>query len=54
MLSSTPLVVFPNFLDLILARRRQLKAVQSFRKAELIETALLPQPCWRFCIMVRR
>ncbi len=54
MLSSTPLVGFPNFLDLILARRRQLKTVQSFRKAELIETALLPQPCWRFCIMVRR
>ncbi len=54
MLSSTPLVVFPNFLDLILARRGQLKAVQSLRKAEHIETALLPHPCWRFCIMVRR
>lgn len=54
MLSSTPLVGFPNFLDLILARRGQFKDVQSFRKAELIETALLPQPCWRFCIMVRR
>ncbi len=54
MLSSTPLVVFPNFLDLILARRGQFKAVRLFRKAEFIETALLPQPCWRFCIMVRR
>ncbi len=54
MLSSTPLVDFPNFLDLMLARRRQFKAVHSLRKAGLIETALLPQPCWRFCIMVRR